>query len=151
MALRGSTDEFFQRKGAKTQRAQRNVFMDENALSREIIGAAIEVHRRLGPGLLESVYQQCLVRELRLRNIPCLTEVPLRVEYRGLEFDVAYRVDLLVADKIVVELKAVEKVLDVHEAQLLSYLRLQDKRLGLLINFHVRMLKDGIKRVVNEL
>jgi len=125
--------------------------MDENALSREIIGAAIEVHRRLGPGLLESVYQQCLVRELQFRNIPCLTEVPLRVEYRGLEFDVAYRVDLLVADKVVVELKAVEKVLDVHEAQLLSYLRLQDKRLGLLINFHVRMLKDGIKRVVNEL
>ena len=125
--------------------------MDENALSREIIGAAIEVHRRLGPGLLESVYQQCLVRELRLRNIPCLTEVPLRVEYKGLEFDVAYRVDLVVANKVVVELKAVEKVLDVHEAQLLSYLRLQDKRLGLLINFHVRMLKDGIKRVVNEL
>jgi len=80
-----------------------------------------------------------------------MAEVPIRAEYKGLMFDVAYRADLLVADKVVVELKAVENVLDVHEAQLLSYLRLQDKRLGLLINFHVRMLKDGIKRVVNEL
>ena len=125
--------------------------MDENALSREIIGAAIEVHRTLGPGLLESVYQQCLVRELDLRSIPCMAEAPIRAEYKGLTFDVAYRADLLVAGKVVVELKAVENVLDVHEAQLLSYLRLQDKRLGLLINFHVRMLRDGIKRVVNEL
>ncbi len=125
--------------------------MDENALSREIIGAAIEVHRNLGPGLLESVYRQCLVRELDLRRIPCLTEVPIRAEYKGLKFDVAYRADLLVADRVVVELKAVENVLDVHEAQLLSYLRMQDKRLGLLINFHVRMLRDGIKRVVNDL
>ncbi len=125
--------------------------MDENALSREIIGAAIEVHRTLGPGLLESVYQQCLVQELNLRNVPCKAEVPIRAEYKGLVFEVAYRADLLVADKVVVELKAVENILDVHAAQLLSYLRLQDKRLGLLINFHVRVLRDGVKRVVNKL
>ncbi len=86
-----------------------------------------------------------------MRNVPCKAEVPIRAEYKGLTFEIAYRADLLVGNRLVVELKAVEYVLDVHEAQLLSYLRLQDKRLGLLINFHVRMLRDGIKRVVTEL
>ena len=123
--------------------------MDENALSREIIGAAIAVYRALGPGLLESVYQQCLYRELELQNIASETEVSIAAAYKGLKFDVAYRADLLVVEKVVVELKAVEKLLPVHEAQLLSYLRLQDKRLGLLINFNVPVLKDGVRRVVN--
>ena len=125
--------------------------MDENALSRKIIGAAIEVHRCLGPGLLESVYQQCLARELQLGDIACELEAPVSAEYKGLKFDAGYRVDLLVENKVVVELKAVERVLAVHEAQLLSYLRLTGNRLGLLINFNVPVLRDGIKRVVHNL
>lgn len=125
--------------------------MDENTLSREIIGAAIEVHRCLGPGLLESVYQQCLVRELELQGLVVISEVPISAKYKGLDFDVVYRADLLVADKVVIELKVVEKMQPVHEAQLLSYLRLMNKKLGLLINFNVPVLKDGIKRVVHKL
>ncbi|MBL1275576.1 MAG: GxxExxY protein [Ectothiorhodospiraceae bacterium] len=125
--------------------------MDENELSSKIIGAGIEVHRTLGPGLLESVYHQCLARELDLQRFVVKSEVPISAEYKGLSFDVVYRADLLVADKVVVELKVVEKLLPVHEAQLLSYLRLMNKKLGLLINFNVPILKDGIRRVVNKL
>jgi len=125
--------------------------MDENMVSRKIIGAAIEVHRTIGPGLLESVYQQCLMRELTLRGLEFLSQVAIRAEYKGLAFDVDYRMDLVVADRVVVELKVVEKLLPVHEAQLLSYLRLSGKKLGLLINFNVAVLKDGIKRIVHQL
>lgn len=113
-----------------------------------VIGAAIEVHRNLGPGLLESAYEVCLSRELAGRGIEFQRQVELPVVSKGERLDAGFRIDLLVADVIVVELKAIEKVLPVHEAQLLTYLRLTNKRVGLLINFNVPMLKDGIVRRV---
>jgi GxxExxY protein len=122
-----------------------------NELSKLVIGSAIDVHRTMGPGLLESVYHQCLKHELAIREIPFETEVKIRAEYKGLKFDCAYRMDIVVSGSIVIELKVVEKLLSVHEAQLLSYLRLTGKKLGLLINFNTPMLKSGIKRVVNGL
>ncbi len=125
--------------------------MNEDEISSVVIGAAIEVHRALGPGLLESVYQKCLARELELQAVPYREEVPLDVRYKGMEFEAAYRMDMLVDGKVVVELKAVENVVPVHEAQLLSYLRLVHLRLGLLINFNVPVLRVGIKRIVNNL
>ena len=125
--------------------------MDENEISRQVIGAALEVHRALGPGLLESVYRQCLVRELTLRSIPVRVEVPIRACYKGLDFETAYRMDAVVADRVVLELKVVERLQMIHEAQLLSYLRLTGMKLGLLINFHEIMLKSGIKRIVNKI
>ena len=125
--------------------------MDENALSGEVIGAAIEVHKYLGPGLLESVYRECLIHELRAKRLRVAREVNLPVSYKGLEFNAAYRVDLVVEDKLIVELKAVDMLLPVFSAQLLSYLRLSGKKLGLLINFNVPQLRDGIKRIVNQL
>lgn len=125
--------------------------MVENEISRQIIGAAIEVHKEMGPGLLESVYLQCLVRELQLRGVSCTTEHSINAEYKGLKFDIDYRVDMLVEDKVLVELKVVEAILPVHQAQLLSYLRLSQKRLGLLINFNVDVLRNGIKRIANQL
>ncbi|NOY67492.1 MAG: GxxExxY protein [Gammaproteobacteria bacterium] len=125
--------------------------MDENELSYEVIGAAIEVHQNLGPGLLEAVYQQCLYHELELRQLEVCSEVPVNARYKGVDFDTAYRMDLVVSDKLVIELKVVEKFIPVHDAQLLSYLRLTGKKLGLLINFNVPVLTKGIKRVVNNL
>ena len=125
--------------------------MDENDISKYVIGAAIEVHRYLGPGLLESVYQQCMVRELQLHAIDVATELVLKGEYKGLEFDIDYRIDMLVADKVVVELKVVDSLLPVHKAQLLSYMKLSGKKLGLLINFNEAVVKDGVKRIVNKL
>lgn len=115
------------------------------------LGCAIEVHRVVGPGLLESVYQKCLARELELKGISFEEEVPLGVEYEGLEFGSAYRLDMVVANKVIVELKAVEQLLAVHEAQLLSYLRLSKMKLGLLINFNVPALRSGVRRIVNNL
>ena len=111
-----------------------------------IIAAAIEVHRELGPGLSESAYHSCLCRELALRGVPFQTEVDLPVDYKGIHLDCGYRIDLLVENKIVVELKSVEKLLPIHQAQLLTYLRLSKLRVGLLINFNVRMLRDGVLR-----
>lgn len=105
----------------------------------------------VGPGLLESVYQKCLARELELKGISFEEEVPLGVEYEGLEFGSAYRLDMVVANKVIVELKAVEQLLAVHEAQLLSYLRLSKMKLGLLINFNVPALRSGVRRIVNNL
>jgi GxxExxY protein len=125
--------------------------MNENDLTEAIIGSAIEVHRALGPGLLESVYQKWMGKELALRGVSYSEQVPVAVEYKGERFEAAYRIDMLVYDKIVVELKAIETILPVHEAQLLSYLRLTGKKLGLLISFHVPVLKSGIRRVVNNL
>ena len=125
--------------------------MDENAVSKAVIGCAIEVHRAIGPGLLESVYQKCLARELELQGISSREEVPLPVAYKGASFESAHRLDMVVANKIVLELKAVEHLLPVHEAQLLSYLRLAHLKLGLLRNFNVPTLKAGIKRIVNDL
>jgi GxxExxY protein len=125
--------------------------MDENALSYEVVGAALEVHRVLGAGLLESVYRQALCRELDLRGIEYRSEVPLHAQYKGVGFDAAYRLDILVADQLIVELKAVESLQPPHSAQLLSYLRLSGLRLGLLINFNAPQLRHGIRRVVNGL
>lgn len=119
-----------------------------NELSSKIVGAAIEVHRHLGPGLLESAYEICLRRELSLRNIEVAYQVELPISYKGMELDCAYRMDLVVGGLVVVELKAVAKLEPIHDAQLLTYLRLSGKWLGLLINFNVVVLKDGIKRLV---
>ncbi|MBI3909745.1 MAG: GxxExxY protein [Armatimonadetes bacterium] len=113
-----------------------------------ILGAAIEVHRALGPGLLESAYEECLCHELALRGISVERQVPLPVRYKGVLLDCAYRMDLVVEDAVVVELKCVEAILPVHEAQLLTYLRLSGKRVGLVVNFHEPVLKDGIVRKV---
>jgi GxxExxY protein len=119
-------------------------------LTGEIIGAAIEVHRQLGPGLLESAYEECLCHELRLRKLEFQRQVPLPVQYKGVNLDCGYRIDLLVAEQVVVELKSVETLAPVHEAQLLTYLRLSRKRVGLLINFGAPALKRGgiIRRVL---
>ena len=122
--------------------------MEINRITETIIGAAIEVHRALGPGLLESVYEECLCRELSLRGIPFERQRSLPVEYKGLRLDCGYRLDLLVADTVVVEIKAVESLLPIHEAQLLTYLRLGGWKVGLLINFNVAVLRQGIRRRV---
>ncbi len=122
---------------------------DSDKLSRDIIGAAIEVHRTLGPGLLESAYEVCLGHELELRGVAFERQVPLPVMYKGVQLECGYRLDIVVEDLVVVELKAVERIEQVHEAQLLTYLRLTDLWLGLLINFNVPILRQGIKRLVN--
>ena len=119
-----------------------------NELTYETIGAAIEVHRTLGPGLLESCYRECLCRELTLRDISFRREGGLPLQYKGIRLDCGYRIDVLVADLVVVEIKAVEKLAPVHDAQLLTYLRLGGWKVGLLINFNVMVLKDGIHRRV---
>ncbi len=125
--------------------------MKVNQITETIIGAAIEVHRVLGPGLLESSYEECLCRELTLRRLPFERQRPLPVEYKGVHLDCGYRLDVLVADTVVVEVKAVERVLPIHEAQLLTYLRLGGWKVGLLINFNVPVLKRGIRRCVLNL
>jgi GxxExxY protein len=113
-----------------------------------IIGAAIEVHRHLGPGLLESAYRRCLVHELRLRGHAVKAEVPVPLEYKGERLDAGYRLDVLVDGKVIVEVKAAEALDPIHEAQLLTYLRLAGVEVGLLLDFHVAVLRDGIKRLV---
>ena len=120
-----------------------------NALTEKIIGAAIEVHRELGPGLLESTYKACLAHELRLRGIVVETEKEMAIRYKNLVIEKAYKLDLLVQQLVIVELKSVDKVHAVHEAQLITYLKLSGTRVGLLINFNVKLLKDGIKRLIN--
>ena len=120
----------------------------EKELTDKIIGAAIEVHKVLGPGLLESSYQVCLEHESELRKIPFEHKVKLPVNYKGIELDAGYEIDLIFDKKVIVELKAVERVIPVHEAQLLTYMRLTGIRVGLLINFNVPVLKDGIFRRV---
>jgi GxxExxY protein len=120
-----------------------------NELSKIVLGSAIEVHRQLGPGLLESAYEACLCRELSLRGIAFERQWPLPIVYKGLEIDCAYRIDILVEHLVIFELKAVEEIDAIHEAQLLTYLRLSNLWLRLLINFDVAVLRDGIKRLVN--
>jgi GxxExxY protein len=122
--------------------------MEFDELSNRVIGCAIEVHRELGPGLLESTYEQCLARELELACLRFKLQWPLPVEYKGLQLDCGYRVDLLVESQLIVELKAVDKVLRVHQAQLLTYMKLAGIGIGLLINFNVPLLKDGLERFV---
>lgn len=119
----------------------------DNKITGQVIGAAIEVHKVLGPGLLESAYEECLCRELELRALPFVRQKALPIVYKGVELDCAYRLDVVVSDEVVVELKACEKIEPIHEAQLLTYLRLTGLRLGLLINFNVPVLKDGIRRL----
>ena len=123
---------------------------ESSSLSGRIIGAAIRVHSALGPGLLESAYEACFAFELRAHGLRVDTQAAMPIRYRDVSIDVGYRVDLLVEDEVLVELKAVAKTLPVHEAQLLSYLRLSGREIALLINFHVPRLADGIKRVVNR-
>jgi GxxExxY protein len=119
-----------------------------NQITHEIIGAAIAVHRELGPGLLESAYQEYLCQELFLRRIPFERQLPLPLEYRGIRCECGYRLDLLIAGAVVVEIKSIEAIAPIHEAQLLTYLRLGGWRVGLLMNFNVIVLKDGIRRKV---
>jgi GxxExxY protein len=128
--------------------AQSSAGLLSESLTENIIGAAIEVHRQLGPGLLESVYEEWMCEELRLRSMPFKCQIELPVVYKGWETGGKYRIDLIVADEVVAELKAVERLLAVHEAQLLTYLRLTCKRVGLLINFNVSVLHRGIMRRV---
>ena len=120
----------------------------EADLTEEIIGAAVAIHRELGPGLLESAYHACMCRELSLREIPFRSQVELPVHYKGLLLDCGYRIDLVIRDRVIVELKSVERFCSVHEAQLLTYLRLSKLRVGLLINFNVPVLHRGIVRRV---
>ncbi len=123
--------------------------MELNELSEKIIGCAIKVHRTLGPGLLESTYEVCLVHELKRAGLTVERQVPLPVIYDGIQLDAGYQLDVLVEDTIILELKSVESILPIHEAQLLTYLKLANKKLGLLINFNVTLLKNGIKRKMN--
>jgi GxxExxY protein len=122
---------------------------DEDRISKIIIGLAIEVHRQLGPGLLESAYRQCLFYELQKHGFSIEMEKSMPVSYKEIKIDQGYRIDLLVEKLIVIEIKAVDALTSVHTAQLLTYLRLGDYRLGLLINFNVTLLKNGIKRIIN--
>jgi GxxExxY protein len=124
------------------------LFQKADRLSRELIGAAIEVHRQKGPGLIESIYERCLIRELELRSIRATTQKIIRVEYKGMIFDEPLRFDLLVDDCLLVELKAVEVLHPVSKAQLLSYMKLLNVPLGLLINFHEPILKNGLSRMI---
>ncbi len=125
-----------------------SIHIDE--LTSTIISAAIEVHRTLGPGLLESAYERCLCRELELRVIPFVKQKPIPVEYKGVSLECGYRIDICVADCVVVEVKAVGELLKIHDAQLLTYLRLTGMSVGLLLNFNVPLMKDGIRRIVHN-
>ena len=123
--------------------------LSEDELTEKIIGCAIEVHRHLGPGLLENAYEECLCRELALQGINFERQVSLPVEYKGVKLDCGYRMDLVIKGKAVVEIKTVEKLIPLHEAQLLTYLKLSGLRVGLLLNFNTPVLRSGIKRLVN--
>ena len=120
-----------------------------NQVTGQIIGGAIEVHRALGPGLLESAYEECLARELSLRGTSFKRQQSLTIRYKNVSLDCGYRLDLVVEARVIVELKSVERLLPIHRAQLLTYLRLTGYRLGLLINFNVSVLRDGIVRMAN--
>lgn len=123
--------------------------MDEiDKLSNKVIGLAIEVHRNLGPGLLESVYQQCLAYELSKNNIEFVSEHNIPVKYKEVNIDCGFRADIIVAGNIILEIKAVNKILPIHEAQLMTYLKITGIKLGLIINFNVTLLKQGIKRII---
>jgi GxxExxY protein len=124
--------------------------METSEITREIIGAAMRIHSALGPGLLESAYRVCLCRELELRGLRFQAEVAVPITYKGVVVDAGYRIDLIVEDTVIVELKASARTAPVHDAQLLSYLRLGGKPVGLIINFHVTGLRHGIKRMVNN-
>jgi GxxExxY protein len=125
--------------------------VDENEIGEKILGCALTVHKALGPGLLESVYETCLLHELRKAGLDVRKQVPLRVVYDEIEIEAAYRLDLLIAGLVVIEVKALEQIAPVHRAQLLSYLKLGRYKLGYLLNFNVPLMRDGIHRLVNGL
>lgn len=125
--------------------------MSENEISSQIIGAAIEVHKFLGPGLLESSYEACLLFELRQKGLNVKSQVPLPVSYKGLLLEAGYRIDILVEEKVIIEVKAVDKLAEIHTAQILTYLKLTKLKLGLVINFNTVKVIEGLKRVVNKL
>ncbi|PKN99228.1 MAG: GxxExxY protein [Chloroflexi bacterium HGW-Chloroflexi-5] len=125
--------------------------MNENEISSVVVDAAFKIHTKVGPGLLESAYQTFLVYEVKKRGLFVESEVPMPVQYDGVKVDIGYRADLLIEKLVIVELKSVEKVIDIHKKQLLTYLKISDFRLGLLINFNVPLIKDGITRIVNGL
>ena len=120
--------------------------LERDPLTERVIGCAIEVHRALGPGLLESAYEQCLAHELTLNAIPFRLQVPVPVEYKGVHLECGYRIDILIDEQLILELKSVERLLGLHEAQLLTYMKLAGMRTGLLINFNSRRLVDGVRR-----
>ncbi|MDD2605852.1 MAG: GxxExxY protein [Desulfobacteraceae bacterium] len=123
-------------------------FHKDNTLSQKVIGAAIEVHRTMGPGLVESIYEKCLARELELRGIRSKRQLTVPVEYKGYTFEEPLRLDMLVEDCLLLELKSVEKIHPMHKAQLLSYMKLIDAPVGLLLNFHELRMRDGIQRMI---
>ena len=123
--------------------------MELNEITEKVIGCAITVHRALGPGLIESAYEVCLAHEMNKQGLGVQTQVALPVVYDNIKVDAGYRLDLLVEQRIIIELKAVERLIPIHEAQLLSYLKLSKLPLGLLINFNVKLLRDGIRRLAN--
>ncbi len=125
--------------------------MSLNEITARVIGAAIEVHIALGPGLLESAYEECLSQELQLRGISFERQKPLPVKYKGTRLDCGYRLDMVVEDRVILELKACDSIEEIHKAQLLTYLRLSGLKLGLILNFNVPVMKEGIVRVVNNL
>ncbi|MFQ5917091.1 MAG: GxxExxY protein [Candidatus Binatia bacterium] len=125
--------------------------MDINKLSSKIIGAAIEVHKALGPGLLESTYEECICHEMSFGGLSLERQKPLAIMYKGMKLDCGYRLDVVVENAIILELKSCEKIEPIHRAQLLTYLKLADLNLGLILNFNVTLMQDGIVRIVNEL
>ncbi len=125
--------------------------MTENEIAKIVVDTVLHVHKKLGPGLLESVYEIVLAHALQKRGLKVERQVPVAIVFEGIKFDEGFRADLIVEEKVIVELKSVEKVIPVHKKQLLTYLRLADKRLGLLINFGSELIRDGISRVVNGL
>ena len=125
--------------------------MNENQIAAAVVDAAFKIHTTLGPGLLESIYEATLEYELRNRGLSVLRQIGLPVYYEGLKLEIGYRVDLIVGDKVIIEIKSIEALAPIHKRQLLTYLRLANMRLGLLINFNVERIKDGIQRVVNRL
>jgi GxxExxY protein len=136
------------REDAKAAKVEREEY---ERVAAEIVDAAVAVHRELGPGLLESAYQKCLAHELESRGLHVVCELSFPVEYRGAHVDTGYRIDMLVGDRVIIENKTVEKVLPIHAAQLLTYLKMSGCRLGFLLNWNVRLMKDGITRLVNQL
>jgi GxxExxY protein len=125
-----------------------NSSIELNELSKRIIGCAIAVHRRLGPGLLESAYEECLAWELKRSGLMCLRQKPIPVVYKDIKLDCGYRIDILVENTILLELKSVDALCPIHEAQVLTYLKFSEAKIGLLINFNVRVLKEGIRRFI---
>ncbi len=132
----------------KGQVRERKADLTKDPFTEKIIGCAMEVHRHLGPGLLESAYEECLAHELYLNKVDFHRQVPIPVTYKGLNLECGYRMDILVEDTLIIELKSVERILPIHEAQLLTYMKLSKVNKGLIINFNVPLLKDGLKRLV---